>query len=228
MSEHWLDRLSEYIDGDLNAAEVAGLESHLAGCRECAAALEDLRSLVASAGLLPERAPGRDLWPDIAARLAPRTAEGVIPDVVPLGRARRAKRVALTIPQLVAAGIALVLLSSSGMWLALGQGRGPVEADRPQAVAPGSGPTGSLGLASWNAAVAELEVEFERRRPELEPETILVIERNLALVDDAITEARRALEADPGSGFLNGYMADAMRRKVDLLRQATRIQRTES
>ena len=77
-------------------------------------------------------------------------------------------------------------------------------------------------------ARGRLEAEFELRRAVLDPATIQVVERNLAIIDGAIAESRRALEADPSSGFLNGYLAEAMRRKVDLLRQATRIQRTET
>lgn len=226
MSEHWTDRLSEYLDGELTAGEARELESHLAGCAACAGTLAELRAVVEAAAMLPDEPPARDLWPGIEARLTPRTAAGVEARVVPLDAGRRQhRRVAFTIPQLAAAGIALVVFSAAAVWLSVGGGAGSPVA---QAPAPALAPAGAVSLAaSWESAVADLETEFERRRATLDPETILVVERNLALIDAAIADARQALEADPSSGFLNGYVADAMRRKVDLLRQATRIQRTD-
>ncbi|HUG41611.1 MAG TPA: zf-HC2 domain-containing protein [Longimicrobiales bacterium] len=230
MSEHWTDRISAYVDGDLPEREARRLEEHVARCPSCAAALEELRALVGAAGSLPDVPPERDLWPGIEARLASRSSEGVAPKVVPLHGARPAgaRRVALTVPQLAAAGIALVLFSAGAVWLAMGGGAPVSTAQGPAEPSPAASASSVAFAASWEAAVAELETEFARRRPVLEPETILAVERNLALIDDAIAEARSALEADPSSGFLNGYVADAMRRKVDLLRRATRIQRTDT
>lgn len=226
MSEHWTDRLSDYIDGELPASDAKRLEAHAAGCPACAGTLEDLRAVVRAASALSDAPPSSDLWPGIEARLSPRTARGVDRTVLPLEpqTVRSPRRLAFTVPQLIAAGIGLIVLSAGGAWMALGGGAG-TPTSSPVATAS----TGAVMFASsWEAAVADLETEFERRRSDLDPATILVVERNMALIDDAIAQARQALEADPASGFLNGYVAEAMRRKVDLLRQATRIQRTES
>lgn len=230
MGEHRTDRLSEYLDGTLSEREAARVEDHLAECPACAGTLAELRQVVEAARALPDEAPVPDLWPAIEARLPARTADGVTPRVVPIGRGsdRARRRVTLSVPQLLAAGIALAVMSAGGAWVALHGGpadpatSAPVAATAPPAA-------GSVVLtAGWETAVAELELEFEGRRGELDAETILVVERNLAIIDQAIEQARLALEADPSSGFLNGYVAEAMRRKVDLLRQATRIHRTET
>src|SRR5207249_2341818 len=50
MKDQWTDRLSEYLDGELGAAERAALEGHLATCGECGATLAELRRVVARAG----------------------------------------------------------------------------------------------------------------------------------------------------------------------------------
>ena len=42
MSDQWTGRLSEYLDGELEAGERVSLESHLQSCTECAAIVEDL------------------------------------------------------------------------------------------------------------------------------------------------------------------------------------------
>lgn len=71
MSAHdpWLERLSEYLDEDLDASARGTCEAHLAGCAACRALLADLRRLRAAARALPERAPTRDLWPGIEREL---------------------------------------------------------------------------------------------------------------------------------------------------------------
>ena len=55
----------------------------------------------------------------------------------------------------------------------------------------------------------------------LDPQTVMVIERNLQAIDDAISDSRAALDADPANTYLNSHLADARRRKLDLLRRAT-------
>lgn len=227
MKDHWTDRLSEYLDGEVGAADARRLEAHLESCDACRGVLRDLREVVEGAKQLPAESPVSDLWPAIEARLAPRTAHGVSRPPVDMGEARRRRRVTLTISQLAAAGIAIMLFSAGGVWLTLGGGGAPGAESGP--ASPAMALTESATFAAaWESAVADLEAEFAQRRSSLDPGTILVVERNLAIIDQAIEEARVALESDPSSAFLNGYMADAMRRKVDLLRQATRIQRTES
>jgi anti-sigma factor RsiW len=43
MTDPWIDRLSDYIDGDLSVAERIELENHLARCAECSDTLVGLR-----------------------------------------------------------------------------------------------------------------------------------------------------------------------------------------
>jgi hypothetical protein len=45
----------------------------------------------------------------------------------------------------------------------------------------------------------------------------------LKAIDAAINEARVALNNDPANPFLNSHLADARRRKLDLLRQVTTL-----
>jgi hypothetical protein len=77
--------------------------------------------------------------------------------------------------------------------------------------------------AQFNAAVNDLERVLREQRDQLNPRTVLVLERNLRVIDDAIVEARQALAADPANTLLNAHLADARRRKLDLLRRAALI-----
>jgi glycine cleavage system protein P-like pyridoxal-binding family len=57
----------------------------------------------------------------------------------------------------------------------------------------------------------------------LNPRTVLVLERNLRIIDDAVREARAALAVDPANPLLNAQLADVRRRKLQLLRRAALI-----
>ncbi len=82
------ERLSPYLDGELEGTEAGALEAHLQGCAACRRELEQLRALVPAARGLPERPPEADLWPAIeralgvpAARAAggpPRRGPGLV------------------------------------------------------------------------------------------------------------------------------------------------------
>ena len=68
--------LDRYLDGTLEANRRAELEAHLAGCESCRTLTLQLRAVLASAAALPRSIrPPRDLWPDIADRLASRTIQ---------------------------------------------------------------------------------------------------------------------------------------------------------
>ena len=77
--------------------------------------------------------------------------------------------------------------------------------------------------SQFDAAVADLRRTLEQGRGRLDPRTIEIVEKNLAIIDDAIGQARRALASDPANTYLNRHLADARRRKLELLRQATAL-----
>ncbi len=201
MTDQWMARLSEYLDGELPADERAALEVHLSACAACREVLEELRGVVARVATLEDCGPPRDLWAGVARSIGSE------------GAARRPRRLSFSVPQLLAASVALMLLAGGTAWLtatrrATEQGGGWWATD-----------------ASYDAAIAELQgaLESGRRSGRLDSTTIRVVGRNLAIIDSAIIQARRALTTDPGSAYLNHHLADTMRRKLELLRQATTI-----
>ncbi len=103
------ERLSEYLDNELDAAERAAVEAHLAECGECRTDLQALAAVVARAGTLTDAPPDQNLWPGVEAQIAP-------PQVLRPSVARR--RFAFTMPQLIAASLALMVASGGMVWLA--------------------------------------------------------------------------------------------------------------
>jgi anti-sigma factor RsiW len=220
MSDQWTDRLSEYLDGEIEGSERAFLEAHLERCEDCQETLAGLRRVVMRARSVEDRPPATDLWAGIARRIGapPRTA------VLPLRR-----RFTFSLPQLLAAGVALAVLSASGAWM-LHPGVQAV-AVQPAPGAPGDvtvTPVGAPAPApsaarSYDAAVQDLERVLTAGRGRLDTATVRVLEQNLALIDRAIADARRAVAADSANVYLNTHLAETMRRKVDLLRQAAAL-----
>jgi hypothetical protein len=185
--------------------------------------------LVARARELDDRAPARDLWPGIAERIGARSS----PTVHRL--APQARRYAFSLPQLAAAGIALATLSGGSAWL-LRPAAGGTVAVRPAPPPPAppalpvgtGGPRGARGAAGYDAAVADLERILQDGRGRLDSSTVRVLEQNLAAIDAAILQARRAVSADSANLYLNSHLAQTMRRKLELLRQAASLVATAS
>jgi anti-sigma factor RsiW len=230
MSDMWTDRLSEYLDDELAPAERVALAAHLERCPECSATLADLRRVVARARALEPGGPGTDLWPGIAQRI------GAGPAPARPARRERFRRVTLSLPQLLAAGIALMVLSGGSVWLlhpgARAAGQAPIAALPGAPAATSGAAAGSTGTAvSWqrraapgyDAAVAELEQVLQQGRGRLDSTTVRVLEQNLQVIDRAIEQARRAVAADSANAYLNSHLAETMRRKLDLLRQAASL-----
>ena len=60
MMDSWTDRLSEYVDGELDAETRAAVEAHLATCAECRVTRDELERVVARARRVGYREPGND------------------------------------------------------------------------------------------------------------------------------------------------------------------------
>src|SRR2546425_1099593 len=98
------DKLSDYLDGELPAAERVAIEAHLAGCTQCAAVLADLKRVVARAQALEPRPPQADLWAAVAAHIDQQSAGKIV-------AFEPRRRISFTLPQLAAAAAVLIAVS---------------------------------------------------------------------------------------------------------------------
>jgi hypothetical protein len=224
MADIWTDRLSDYIDGELNDADIAELESHLTSCEECRSTAQQLRAVVSRAGGLQDSAPETDLWAGIVMRLK-EDARGDSAVVDIKRAASRHRRVSFTVPQLLAAGIALMFVTAGSVWMAISRSG---ELGSQAAIELPAYDETSMLLASFNdpgydAAVAELERILEAGRERLDPATVSVLEQSLATIDQAMAEARAALQTDPTNHYLSEHLSATMNQKIRLLRQAATL-----
>jgi anti-sigma factor RsiW len=228
MSDAFTNQLSAYLDGELDDLSRARLEAHLPGCGECAAVLADLRAIVSAAPHYQGRQPGRDLWFEIESRLGES-------EVVPIGsaglRAVRPSSRRFSLRQLIAASIVMAAIGGGSAWLALrhrigegvtlaatpaaGQPANPVEFTAPDVN------SAAYADARYDAAVHDLEQVLQAGRGRLDSATVRTVEESLDRIDQAIAQARAAIQRDPANLYLSRQITANMRRKINLLRAAT-------
>jgi negative regulator of sigma E activity len=222
---HWTDRLSAYIDGELGAADRAACAVHLASCPDCRDTATDLAAMKAEARQLPDEGPAVDLWPGVLARLSAPAATGS--PAVETAALAWSHRWSFSMGELALAASLLVAVSAGITWLVVtrapgtdGHGERAVVAVLEPEPGPGDVQPATFADESYDEAVLDLERVVREQRDELDPQAVRVIERNLQAIDEAIREARQALANDPANPFLNSYLVDSRRRKLDLLRRA--------
>jgi len=206
----WID---DYLDGCLRRPDVEAVRAHLAGCAGCAGEAETARDLRRLAARLPRSLePPRDLWPEIASRIAD--------EKVVRGRFGRRALMAAAAVVLLAGSIVTAYLVGRGQALTVIDGRRTAASGPSRAVAASFE---GLGVDDYAAMRGELLRAFEARRHNLSPETLEVLTTNLKVIDDAMARIAEALDEDPGNEFLMKQLAAIYRRQIDLLETAVRL-----
>jgi hypothetical protein len=185
--------------------------------------------VVAKAGDLQDSSPERDLWADIAHAIeaAPQEDDQVIDLSARLAGPKPVevdRRVRLSVSQLVAASLIMMMASGAMAWSLrpVAQVPGAVGDVQPSVVIPAS-LADRPALSGYTQEVAQLEALITDHRDELAPNTLRILEKNLAIIDRAIEESAEALATDPGNEYLLEHLGRAFERKVDYLRDASDI-----
>ena len=204
----------DLADGSAPAERARALESHVAGCAECAADVERLRALVARVRSSPvSNDAGETMWPAIRDRIE----RGKVAPL-PAAAAGRARpwRAAWMGAGAAAAAVCVVLLLEVRPHEPAGQpppaGRSVPNAQR------GVQPISDTGGGS-QADVQRLLDEIELEKAMLPPATAAVADSDLRVIDRAIAELKDALARDPKNPALRQMLADSYRQQQDLLRR---------
>ena len=230
MSEaHWTDRLSDYVDGELSPDDRRALENHLGTCAECAHVLAELRTVVSRAQGLRDAPPRNDLWSGIARAIEslPQEDDRVLdlsPRIGSTDPLEADGRLRLSMSQIAAASLLLMMGSAAVSWsLRPLVGGGSVTTDSEAALVVQAASLPDEVEESYSEELAQLEALLSEHRDELDPNTVRILEKNLAIIDRAIEESGEALAADPSNAYLREHLDRAVRRKVDYLRDASLI-----
>jgi anti-sigma factor RsiW len=208
-----ISRVDEYLDDQLNRADLTAVKTHLADCAVCREEIEAARDIRGRASRLPSSVePPRDLWPQIAARLR---EEKIV-------QHRFGRRL------LVAAAAVCLLVGSVVTAYLVGRN----QATRVATVPPGVEMDSSqilltsfqeLGVHDYVVTRNELLDALEARRGELSPETLEMLKTNLEIIDEAMGKIAVALGENPDSEFLMKQLAAVYRRQINLLERAVRL-----
>lgn len=94
-----------------------------------------------------------------------------------------------------------------------------VSVSRTQALAAvRAGSAGEVDVI-YEREIAALRQIVDQRFSELDPVTVDELQRNLAIIDQAIADSRKALQSDPRSGLLAGQLDRTLEAKLALMRR---------
>jgi anti-sigma factor ChrR (cupin superfamily) len=226
--------LNEYADGSLGAAERTGVEQHLAACASCRQLVDDLRDILrATADLEPLEAPVR-AWPRLerairmdrehATRVTDQPQSGEALTGPPAGSYRK-------YATWLAAAAALVLAAVIGMRYTPAR-----PADAPAAAPAGASASVAAGAAAesietelrqaeahYENAIKGLEAIATSEQSALDPRTAATLQKNLAVIDQAISESRAAVRSEPASEPAQQSLIEGFKTKIGLLQDTVAL-----
>lgn len=222
--------LSDFIDGTLSAEARAQFNRHLEECLSCAAAHDELASILTMAHASREQlvAPPdeRAMWLRIRntieadARVnAARARVATAASGQGLWARLSGKRWALSLPQLasVAAGVAVAVavVTAFGM-RALLEGRG------------GEPPTQKIARQQVQNPDDMMNIEYlqqriEQRRARWNPRMRETFDRNMNVIDETVNEMLKELNERPHDEVSEETLNSAMRDKVELLKEFSEL-----
>jgi putative zinc finger protein len=235
--------LNEYVDESLGAAERSQVEQHLATCTTCRQTVEDLRAILRTTGELELREPPVRAWSRLerAIRMEQQHAastEGARGFPLDGARGRQASAGArLKGPRSawlagLAAAAALVLATAVGLRYVPARTTGT----SPTAANPGAGASIAAGdpaqsieselrqaEAHYENAIKGLEVIATSEQSELDPRTAATLQKNLAVIDQAINESRAAVRAQPANEPAQQSLIEGFKTKIGLLQDTVAL-----
>ena len=220
------EALVDLVDGRLDGAGQRTVERHLEGCQNCRALVEDVRSIRAAAFMLDRREPKEETWSKVRAAVAAEPA--------PRGRLLemgRRQRGGVNWPVWLGAAAALFLATVIGLMPLMNRPESAHDDTAPDAAGdPAAEVTVESVTAEFEAAekhyqkaIDDLQTIANKDTGELDPQVAAVLQKNLTVIDQAITESRDALRSQPSSANAQNGLFDALRSKVALLQQTVEL-----
>jgi anti-sigma-K factor RskA len=226
------DQLNAFADRTIDATDRAPIETHLASCAACRQMVDDLREILQATGSLELREPPVRAWTRIERAIAldsgttRNTPRGQNTQDNSDARAPRTPRSAGTIGWLAAAA-ALVLATVVGVRYLPSRGVPPAV---PQSADAGAAPNSAHveaelreAEAHYENAIKGLEQIAKTEQAALDPNTAATLQKNLAVIDQAITESRAAVRSQPTSEPAQQSLIENFKTKIGLLQDTVAL-----
>jgi predicted anti-sigma-YlaC factor YlaD len=213
--------ISEYIDGDLDAATKAKLDEHCARCADCRKLLEDFRTISANAKEMDTFSPPESTWGKIQEKM---TSEGQ--EVLTLAPRKQSwfslPRLSYVLSALlIVVFLSLVFIYGPKYWS--GQAIVPELENQQFTLA-------KLEEAEhhYQLAIKALNEAAMAQKEHLDPQVAEVFRINLELIDQSINACRQAVLSDPNDIESRKYLLAAYKEKTDLLNEIMAVNVTPS
>jgi len=205
--------INGYVDGALGPDEAAGVERHLEGCAACRELVADLRQIGQAAAALGPTEPPAGVWANLerTIRAEGPPARGTGPSTWPW----------------LAAAAALILATAVGLRVGplAPKPAAPPAADASDSRATAQSVAAELQQAEqhYQKAISGLEQIANAEQGTLDPRTAATLQKNLAVVDQAISESRAALKTEPTSEPAQQSLLDSFKTKIALLQDTVAL-----
>jgi len=220
------EALVDLVDGRLDGAAQRNVERHLEVCANCRALVEDLRIIRSSAFMLDRREPKAETWVKLQAAIAAEPAPGKVRSMS--GSIRRSFSEGGW-PVWLGAAAALMLATVIGVLPLMDREAGHDDTSQAESAEPPEvtveSVTAEFAAAEkhYQKAIEDLQTIANKDTGELDPQVAAVLQKNLTVIDQAITESRSALQSQPSSANAQNGLFDALRSKVALLQQTVEL-----
>jgi anti-sigma factor RsiW len=228
--------LNDYVEETLGPAERREAEQHLAECGECRATVDDLRAIRATAASLDYRDPPARAWSRLERAI----------------RFEGESRLPHSSPHAVDAGVqgASRVVRAASLWLATAAAiliavfvglkyRPAAPQTAPSAAATANAATAGASTADASAQSVEAELRAAEMHYEnairgleqitnsekgaLDTQTAATLQKNLAVIDQAINESRAAVRAQPASQPAQDSLIESFKAKLALLQDTVAL-----
>jgi hypothetical protein len=229
--------IHDYVDEALEPRERAGLERHLEGCAECRRLVDDLRDIRNAVARLKTdlRQPPVRAWARLERAIRLEHPSRSTQSLQGRGGSRTVPTLSRRSMLWLAAAAVLVLATVVGLQFRPGRrAAGPAGTS---ASAPASaGSSVSTGEAAqtveaelraaeehYTKAITGLEQITRTEQGTLDPGTAATLQKNLAVIDQAISESRAALQTQPASEPAQESLVENFKAKIGLLQDTVAL-----
>jgi anti-sigma factor RsiW len=224
--------INDFVDGTIEPLERRTVEQHLEACAACRQLVDDLREIARATAALESREPPVRVWGRIERAITlERTAAGSVENVARADKGSHSAsdsnwRKRATTPYWLAAAAAIVLATMVGLRIMPGrdEARQPPNLDSASA-GDAAQVESELRLAEthYEKAIKGLEQIANADQGALDPRTAATLQKNLAVIDQAISESRAALRSQPANEPAQQSLVENFKAKIGLLQDTVAL-----
>jgi anti-sigma-K factor RskA len=223
--------INEYVEGTLEPRDRADVERHLATCEACRQTVEDLREMLRATATLEPMEPPLRVWSRLERAINLERvdgAPGVQTSATPHdGNARFAGSRSFRYVQWAAIAAAIVIATAVGLRF------GPSVRDA-RSLPPAAGTAAGEAAASVASELTLAETHYEKaikgleeiatsEQDSLDPRTAATVRKSLAVIDQAISESRAAVQSEPASQPAQESLIENFKAKIGLLQNTVAL-----